>query len=176
MKPWKRIEPTETHSVGWRTVVSKRFVTPDGRTSDWQVFNAEGTRCVGVVALTGDRRVIVARQFRPGPEQIMDELPGGIVDSGETPQAAAVRELQEETGYRPGRIEPLGVIHKDGYSNTAHHYFLATDCTLAGEQALDEHEHIEVRLLGIDAFLQNARAGRMTDTAAVFLAQDKLTT
>ena len=88
---WKRVDPTTTTKVDRRTVVIKTFEMPDGQTHPFATFNHETLRCAAVIALTPDNRVVVARQFRPGPEKIMDELPGGGVKDGEDPQAAAER-------------------------------------------------------------------------------------
>ncbi len=175
MKVWKRIDPTVITRVGWRTVVTKTFRMPDDQQLEFQIFNPEDTQNAGCVALTADKQVIVARQYRPGPEKIMDEIAGGGVETGEDPRVAAIRELREETGYRPGKTVPLGVVYKDAYNNSTWHYYLCTDCELTAKgPRLENGEHVEVELLGIDDFIDNARQGRMTDTEAVFLAYDQL--
>jgi ADP-ribose pyrophosphatase len=176
MKAWKRIEPTLIKKVGWRTITTKRFIMPNQRVHDFALVGTEDEKSVGVIALTPDRRVIIARQFRPGPEKIMEELPGGIVDPGESPKAAAVRELQEETGYYPGNIELLGAMHKDAYSNGVWYYYLARDCVKNEEgQKLDDNEFIEIDLITVGQLVTNARSGRMTDAEAVLLAYEQLT-
>ncbi|HET6925101.1 MAG TPA: NUDIX hydrolase [Candidatus Saccharimonadales bacterium] len=176
MKPFRRVEPTVVQKVGHRSVVTKHFVMPDGSTYDFQTFNAEGTEFAGVVALTPDRQVITAYQYRPGPEAFMYEIPGGGTDDGDDGDMAvtATRELREETGYKPGTLTYLGKVYKDAYNNATWHYFLAEDCVLDGEQELDATEAVEVRLVPIDRFLDYARNGQMTDTEAVLLAYDRL--
>ena len=85
------------------------------------------------------------------------------------------RELEEETGYAPGRMEFLGDVYKDAYTNTTWHFFLATDCRpVPTGQHLDEHEHVTVRRITIEQLFRNARSGCMTDAVAVFLALDRL--
>ncbi len=175
MSEWKRIEPTDTEAIGHRAVVTKRFIMPDGTTGEFQTFNREGVHFAGVVALTTDRQVITAVQFRPGPEKMMYEIPGGGVEANEDFKHAAVRELQEETGYVPGKVTELGVVYKDAYNNGTWHYYFAEDCELdAHGQQLDEGEHVDVKLISVADFLANARTARMTDTEAVFLAYDRL--
>lgn len=172
---WKRIEPTITSKIGWRTIVTKTFKMPDGRIGDFQTVSEEGSMAAGCIAITKDKKVLVASQFRPGPERIFEEIPGGNVDKGEDPETAVRRELLEETGYVPGKLEYLGKACRDAYYNGEHHYYLATDCELheKGQQSEDT-EFINVKLISIDQFLQNGRDGLMTDTEALFLAYEKL--
>ena len=129
MRPWKRVEPTVVTKIGHRTVLVKHFILPDGRLIDWTGMNEDGWAAACAVALTPDSKVIVARQFRAGPEQGFDELPGGVVDKGDTPEICVVRELAEETGYEPGKVEYLDACHYDSNVNGDRHYFLLTGCT-----------------------------------------------
>jgi len=175
MKPWKRIEPTKVAKVDRRVVVVKSFILPSGKSTRFASYGAENVRHAGVVALTPDNQVIVAEQFRTGPEKVMLEVPGGTVEAQETPRQAVLRELQEETCYKPGKIESLGHAYKDAYMNAEWHYFFATDCILVpGKQKLDYGELINVKLISIDEFIKNAHSARMTDVEAVFLAYEKL--
>jgi ADP-ribose pyrophosphatase len=68
---------------------------------------------VSVVALTGEQRVPIVRQYRPAVERDTLELPSGLVDPGETPEEAARRELLEETGYEGGEWQVLGAMEPD---------------------------------------------------------------
>lgn len=175
MKPWKRIEPTELAYKGWRTVITKHFVRTDGSTVSVETSDPEGMEAAAVIALTPDNRVVIARQFRGGPEKLFDELPGGAVDKNETPEAAAIRELAEETAYQVGSIQYLGKVYKHAYLNMTWHYFLATDCVPTGaSQTLDQLEEIEVDSISIEQLFANARNARMTDSEAVFLAYELL--
>jgi ADP-ribose pyrophosphatase len=175
IRPWKRIEPTTVTRVGYRTMVEKHFKLDNGLVVDRVVMNEDGWLAVDAIAITTDNKVIIAQQFRPGPEKIMDELPGGIVDAGEKPEQAMVRELAEETGYQPGAIEYLGVCHYDAYVNGERHYFLLTGCTpLAGGAHTEEDEQVEVRLVTIEELLAIAKRGGMTDPGGLWLAYDKL--
>jgi 8-oxo-dGTP pyrophosphatase MutT (NUDIX family) len=81
-----------------RTGAIKRFSLID--CPDW----------VNVIALTGDRQVVLVRQFRPGTERVCLEIPGGMIEPGEDPCAAAARELAEETGYTGGSLQLIGRV------------------------------------------------------------------
>jgi ADP-ribose pyrophosphatase len=174
MKPWKRIDPTEVTKVGWRKVTSKTFVMPDGEKAVFDVLHPDGQSFVNVIALTPENQVIITRQFRPGPEMVMDDLPGGFVDPGETPEQAIKREFVEETGYEVGSLRYLGKYHKDTYMNAIWHTFMATDCAKIKDQELETEEFIEVTLLSVEEFLKTAKDDGMTDHAAVLMAYDEL--
>lgn len=181
MKQFTRITPTETLEVGGRykrAVVVKRFRDEDGQVHEFTTFCAEGSHAGGVIAVTPDGRVPVLYQFRAGPERYFYEMPGGKFNPGEDFQAAAMRELREETGYTSDTVVPLGTSCRDAYTNTQWHYYLATNCyqTDTG-QALDAEERaqgVECRLLSIAEFLDHALNDRMTDPAAVLMAYEQL--
>lgn len=175
MKAWERIEPTKILYKGWRTVIQKNFKRSDGSIVTVETNDPEGIEAAGIVGLTKDNQVIIARQFRCGPEEIFDEIPGGAVEANEDPQVAAIREFEEEVGYKVGNVKYLGKAYKHAWLNMTWHYFLATDCVPApAGQKLDDLEEIEVQLISIEQLIDNARNGRMTDTEAVFFALDDL--
>lgn len=171
---WKKIRE-EAQRVGYKTVIAKFFTMPDGTEAEFTTWGKASVRNAGVVAVTKDKRVVIARQFRSGPERVMEELPGGGVDDNEEPAAAALRELEEETGYTSDSSpEFLGVAYRDAYMNDTNHYFLLTDCYAKSTQALEANEFIEVVTVPIDTFIANAKEGKMTDSVAVLMALDRL--
>lgn len=174
MQPWKRINPTIITKIDYHNVVVKTFELPNGEITTRATFLGEGRRAAGVVAVTEDNKVVVAKQFRPGPEKIMYEIPGGWVDDGEEPEAAARRELLEETGYTAKEIKPLGVFGRDSAINGSWYYYLATGCEKTHDQSLDSDEFVDIELVTIDDFLKNAKSGNMTDPFAVLGAYDEL--
>jgi ADP-ribose pyrophosphatase len=177
MRPWKRIEPTEVTKVGFRQIVSKTYQMPDGRTQIFDIKERDGWAAVDTIALTSDNQVLLLRQFRPGPECVMDELPGGIVEAHETNmEEVARRELAEETGYKAGSMTYLGKLSYDAYTNGWRHYFLAENCTPNAEGQRLEANEADAELLKVDVptLLANARKGLTTDTGGILLAYDKL--
>ncbi|MBX5481429.1 MAG: NUDIX hydrolase [Myxococcaceae bacterium] len=107
----------------------------------------ESSDWVNIIAYTLDEQVVLIRQFRFGIWQNTLEIPGGMVDPGEDPADAALRELEEETGFVPSKMVPLGFIHPNPALQTNRcHLFLALGCDAAGERHLDAGEDIEVVL------------------------------
>ena len=180
MKQFTRIEPTTVYEVGdrfKRQVIVKRFRTDDGLEHEFTTWNTEGLNSVAVLGLTADNQVIITRQFRPGREQVCDDIPGGGAEKGEDLEIAARRELFEETGYQPGEMVFLGVNSWDAYMNLKSHYFFATNCTTKGGSSRDQFENeqgIETTLISIPELIDNARNDRMTDAVAVLMAYDRL--
>ena len=175
MKAWKRIPPTRIHKVGHRTLVSKTFLMPNGEQETFDLINEESFGATAVVALTDENKVIVARQFRPGPELFMDELPGGGLKENEEPEQGIRREFLEETGYVLGKVEYLGVAHYDAYTNGKRHCFFATNCQPSElGHSHEPNEYIEINEISIAQFLKNAQAGLITDPGPILFAYEKL--
>ncbi len=175
MQKWQRLDDgADLEKVGFRTVVHKKFRLNDGKLMTADITSPEGNAAAGIIALTPDNKIVIARQFRCGPEEIMDEIPGGLVDPGETPEQAARRELAEEVGFEADDVEYLGKAYVNAWDNMVHHYFFARDCYQIASSNPEEYEEIEVDEISITQFITNAKQGRMTDVQAVLLAYDKL--
>ena len=156
--------------VGRQPVIAKRFRLPDGTETVFEVTGDADTHAVACVALTGRGTVVLAEQYRAGPERLMMDLPGGAVDPGETPEEAARRELAEETGYVPERVLRLGDLCYGGYYGDTRSYCLALGCERRREQELDPSEFITVHEVGPGDLLTLAMTARMTDPGGVLLA------
>jgi ADP-ribose pyrophosphatase len=130
----------------------------------------EAVDWVNVIALTSEKRVVLIRQFRVGANEVCLEIPGGMVDPGETPAEAAARELVEETGYTAARWEPLGKVSPNPAIMTNWLYsFLAHDAVPTQSQRTEGSEVIEVELASLEACHAAIRDGRI-DHALVIVA------
>lgn len=130
-----------------------------------------------VVARTTSGGIVLVRQFRWGCDDLSWELPGGIIDTGEDPVEAGLRELEEETGYRAARGRLLGSCQPNpAILNNRCHIILAEDCSLSeAGTAWDEHEEMEVRVLPEAEVFEWARSGKIGHALAVVgLFYDKM--
>mgnify|MGYP000044121712 FL=1 len=102
---------------------------------------------VNVIAFTEGGKVVMIRQYRFGTQQVELEIPGGVIEEGETPEEAAVRELEEETGYNGGEISCLGSVSPNPAFHTNRcHTVVIQGVKPEGEQSLDPGEDLEVEL------------------------------
>ena len=114
-----------------------------GREYDFFVF--EFPAWVNIIPLTAEGEVIFVRQFRHGTREVTWEIPGGIVDPGETPKQAALREMREETGYRADDALELGWVHPNpAIQENRCWTFLAEDVEEVGGQHTEGSEAIDV--------------------------------
>ncbi|KAK4227517.1 NUDIX hydrolase domain-like protein [Podospora fimiseda] len=152
-------EPLLESEAVWTKLVKKTYRDPRGVTRTWESAERK-TRpkgCdidgVGIVAIlekeTGPE-VVLQKQYRPPLDQIVIELPAGLIDEGETAEQAAIRELKEETGYVAEVLETSPVMFNDpGFCNTnLKMVHVSVDMTLPQNQnlepELEENEFIEV--------------------------------
>ncbi|MDO8592428.1 MAG: NUDIX hydrolase [bacterium] len=171
IKKWKILKREDVFKKYGRGLEKVIFKMPDGRESDYYLSKVEQPVCV--LALTKDKKVILAKQFRPGPNKILLGLPGGMIDGGESAKPAMARELLEETGYR-GKLKFITRCFECAYSNVHRYCFVATDCVKISEPKSEPGEYIEVVLLPLNKFRQLLRSGQMTDIEAGYLGLDCL--
>ncbi len=156
----------------WMNVVTNTYRMPNGAEVDWDLLVAPDA--VAVVALTHSQDVVLARQYRPGPNCFLDEIPGGNVNRDETPLEAARRELREETGYA-GEVVVIGYAWQGATITRRKWAAVATGCRRVSEPSLDPSEEFcETVTLSIPEFRRHLQSGRLTDGWAGYVSLDHL--
>lgn len=167
----QEISREEVFNEFGRAIDKVIYRMPDGKHADFYL-RREGHSVV-VLALTKDKQIVLAKQFRPGPATVLWEMPGGGKHSDESPEDAIVRELREETGY-VGKVQFVTRCWDDAYSDRHRYVFIATECEKVGEPVLDETEFADVVAVSLHDFRELLRKGLMTDVEAGYLGLDYL--
>ena len=146
----------------WCGLRRDEVVLPDGALQEYHVF--EVSDAVAVLPVRPDGSIILIGQYRYPHGKTHWEAPAGRIDEGEEPGAAAVRELLEETGYRPGRLVPLpGFYPTNGISAHYAHVFAALDCERVADPTPTAAEQIVVRVFSEEEARSLLAAGRLAD-------------
>lgn len=171
IQPWKEIQHEQVFKRYSRKIDKITFELPNGTQDDFYI-KTEGP-AAGVLGITEDNKIILVEQFRPGPQEILLELPGGFIDPGEQQLETAEREFLEETGYT-GDFEYVGSCLDDAYSTMRRYYFVAKNCKKVGVPQNTATEQTNVILLSIDDFRKLLRSGDLTDIEIGYLCLDYL--
>jgi len=118
---------------------------------------------VAVLALTKNQEVLLIRQYRHGVQNVIWELPGGVVDKGESPLEGARRELLEEMGYATDKMIEVGKSFPNPATPTNLIYaFLALDAEKVAGQHLEDTEEIEVCPMQLEEAVSMAKRGEFS--------------
>ena len=172
IQKWKKIKTRRVYD-GYRKIDRITFKLPDKKLGDFDIV-AIARPVVCILGITKDKKIILTKQYRPGPQKIFYELPGGGVEKRETPFRAAKREFLEETGYT-GKFEQICITSNNAYSTLVRYCYVATDCKkVTDELKLDDSEFIEVYLFTLKKFRKLLKSGRLTDVETGYLGLDYL--
>lgn len=157
-RPWEIISSKEEGSFGIFSIRRKRARSPrTAREHDFIIL--ECPSWVNVIPVTTEGKVVMIHQWRHGIGGDTLEIPGGVVEHGDTPLLAAHRELREETGYLAEDMVPVGFVHPNpAFMDNRCYTYVAEGATLNGSQELDDKEDIDVVLmepLEIPALIRN---------------------
>lgn len=164
--PDPRLISTDTVYRGRLFNVSLDTIEMDGGV----IAQRETIRHAGAVAMvpvTAEGDLLLVTQYRHPAGRRLLELPAGTLEAGEEPLAAVARELQEEVGQRPGRIEPLGGLFvAPGYTSEYIHLFVCSEL-VASKLAADDDEDIEVEVRTRAGAIAAIEAGEICDAKSV---------
>lgn len=138
---------------------------PGGKQTTREIV--EHSDCVAVVVLDSKDRVIMVRQYRKAVDKFLLEIPAGGIEPGEQPIECVRRELQEEIGYLPNRIERLGGFYSaPGYCTEYLHLYLATHLIPSRKKAEDTEE-IEVVRIPLSRVPDMIASGEICDAKSI---------
>lgn len=138
---------------------------PDGNETIRELIEHQGA--VAIVAIDNEGYVLLVKQYRIGAGQALYEVPAGLLELGEEPETAVIRELREETGYRPIGLESLGGIYlAPGYSTEYIHLFIAKGYESAPLQQ-DSDEFVQSLRIPIPEALEMIDKGEIIEAKSI---------
>jgi 8-oxo-dGTP pyrophosphatase MutT (NUDIX family) len=168
IKPWKVLESTYFRP-NFRL---DKCELPNGKFLDATIL--EFRTWANILALTRNQDVVLIKQYRHGVQEVLWEIPGGVIEDGEDLVEGVKRELLEETGYVISNIIQVGKFYPNpAFQTNTMYCFLAFDAEKVSEQLLDESEEIEVHLVPLDEVIAMTKRGEFPhalQAAALFHA------
>lgn len=139
---------------------------PDERFANWEIVRVKDA--VAILLVDKKRNVQLVRQYRPALGRVLLEVPTGLLDGKESAKSAAVRESEEETGYRPSVLQDLiTYAHAVGYSTGMITLFLGTELEYTGKIHLDTTEFLEPVCMSFDELLQLVKTNQIIDAKTI---------
>ncbi len=165
--PWKRIKTEPGPNLKIFQVWFDWLQNPRNSTV-LKAIRLEAPDWVNVVALTPEGKAVVVRQYRFGNKKVTTEIPAGLVEKGESSQAAAARELKEETGYTTSEWEYLKYVYPNpAFLNNKCHLWLAKNVKKTHEPQLDEGENILSEVMSLEELCQEIANGSLRHSLAL---------
>ena len=158
---------TESRRIYDGKIINVRVdkVQINGRQTIREVVEHGGS--AAILPLIGNT-IIMEKQYRHAIQKELYEIPAGTLEKGESPEECAARELVEETGYRVGKLEPLGKCYMTpGYCTEMIHFFLATDLKEVNAHEMDEDEQLTIVKMSIDDAVKMILNGEIEDAKTV---------
>lgn len=168
MQEIKRIDRKLVHKGSILDIYEDTMLLPDGKTEKWDfVSHRMGAACV--LAVKSDGKILMVRQYRNALERETLEVPAGKRDSvDEDTSVCAARELEEETGYRAGKIERLLSLKSTvAFCDELIDVYLATELVKVGEQKLDDSEEIDIEAWDLKDLMEMCYEGKLQDAKTV---------
>ncbi len=166
-QPWTLLDSRIIQARPVFTLKNERYRS--GRTGrEHEFYIIDSPDWVNVIPLTADGKVILVNQYRFGTKEFSLEIPGGMLDDGDTPELAAKRELLEETGYAGEEPILLGTVHPNPAIHTNRCYtYLIKNATCKKPPKQDSTEDIEVKSVPLSEIPQLIREGKITHALVI---------
>ena len=141
---------------------------PNGKTGKREIVKHPGA--VAVIALTKENKIILVEQYRKALEKSIVEIPAGKIDKGEAPEATALRELEEETGYTTSKLEYVqSFATSPGFADEIIHLYFAKDIEkVESPLEMDEDEFVELLHVSIEEMGELVKIGAIYDAKTAF--------
>ena len=170
-RPWELLSETPVADCKVFKIVKRTLRHPDGRTGDFYVNRSADWVQVAALSDSGDPSdpfVLLVNQYRFGSARTSWEFPGGIVEAGEPPEAAAARELLEETGYAGGRPRLLASYSPNPalHENLAH-FVVIENCRRVANPRWDSNEEIQSKLVRASGLWPMVKSGEIYHSIAI---------
>jgi ADP-ribose pyrophosphatase len=165
LKPEKKLATQQIYHGRGVNIRVDTVEKASGRKTTREVV--EHSDCIAVVALDEEDNVLLVRQFRHAVGKFLLEIPAGGIDPGEKPIDSVRRELQEEIGYFPQKIDSLGGFYAiPGYGTEYLHCFLATDL-VPSRLIAEDTENIELVRVSQEQISRLITSGRICDAKSI---------
>ncbi len=161
----KKLTENKVYSGRIFDVYSDDIELPNGKTSkrDWVKHNGGAA----ILCLDKENNVYLVEQYRYSVGRVVLEIPAGKIDKGEEPYNSAIRELEEELGFRAEKIEPLGVILPTvGYVSEKIYLYLATEYDVV-KQHLDEGEFVNIVKMPLSELIEKIENFEIEDAKTI---------
>lgn len=165
MEKIKRIDRSLVYKGAWISMYTDSMVFANGNFADWDFIHHNGA--AAMVAEDADGKIIMIRQWRPGAEREILELPAGGINQGEEPLAAAVRELREETGALCEEAYPLLMIQPSPAYNDEKVHMFYCKVTDYADLELDDNEYVTVERYSLEELIEMIMDGKIADSKTV---------
>lgn len=150
LQKWKLLHSKMVLDHHWCKVRQDEILLPNGKIIDDYFVNIRPEIAV-ILPITSSREIVFVRQYRHAVNEFVLELPAGRFNAAqESAEGAAVREMQEETGYIAQQVTKIATLYDNPSKDTNKiHLFIAENVIKSGEQKLDITEEIEVILIPV---------------------------
>lgn len=168
MQPWKTLNKKTLIADNFLEVDVEQCQKSNGELIE-KYYRVKRPDVAVIAALTPDKQLILVKQYRQPVREIDLELPAGYIEKADKDlQETALRELLEETGYRPQTtIKLTDAFASAGLLSNSVHFFIGLNCRKIAEQKLDQNEEIDVEIIHFHEAPQKIKNGEIRDMASI---------